>query len=273
MRPVFLGRLAGIVFVAGIGLFAGNVLAATRSSPATSDTSLPPVLQQAANAGKLTVTRRFPTDAPHITGYVIEVKGRHHIVYGDHGYLIFGHMVSPKGRDLSESYDHKYLPQPDVGKVVHKLESGKHLIQQGPKNAPVLYVFADPNCIYCHRFYKQAEPLVKSGKLRIRWVMVGFLKPTSMGRAAAILSSDNPAGALVRNENGFNDSREEGAIKPMAKPPRALKAVIREHEKLMARAGGAGTPTLLYRTAKGKWKARTGVPPDGWLKKYVHGKH
>ncbi|MGN8200154.1 thiol:disulfide interchange protein DsbG [Salinisphaera sp. RV14] len=255
--------------VAGAGLLATTLAASAQPTqkPATSD--LPPVLAKAVKNGSLTVDRQFKTDVPGVTGYVLENDGQHQIVYGDHGYLFMGQMVSPEGKNMSAQYTDKYVPKPDVGKVVDQLKKTGHLVQQGPNDAPVIYVFADPNCIYCHRFYQQAEPLVKAGKLQLQWALVGFLKSSSMGRAAAILSAKDPARALVENENGFDEDSEEGGIKPVASPSAKLKHVINRHYKQMSSAGGNGTPTLLYKK-DGHWAAKIGAPGKAWLKNYIH---
>lgn len=258
-------RLAAL---AGLGLLATTLAAGAQPTkkPATSD--LPPVLAKAVKSGSLQVDRQFKTDVPGVTGYVLQKSGQHQIVYGDHGYLFMGQLVSPEGKNMSAEYTDKYVPKPDVAKVVDQLKDTGHLVQQGPDDAPVIYVFADPNCIYCHRFYQQAESLVQAGKLQLQWVMVGFLKDSSMGRAAAILSAKDPAKALVENENGFDEDSENGGIKPVDSPSDKLKNVINSHYEQMSSAGGTGTPTLLYKH-DGHWAAKIGAPGKAWLKNYI----
>lgn len=257
-----------LAVAAGLGLLiaTGAAPAASTDKPAAGD--LPPALAKAVDSGSLEVKRQFKTDVPGVTGYVLEKNGQHQIVYGDHGYLFMGQLVSPKGENLSAQYTDKYVPKPDAAKVVNELKKTGHLVQQGPDDAPVLYVFADPNCIYCHRFYQQAESLVKAGKLRLQWAMVGFLKSSSPGRAAAILSARDPAKALVENENGFDEQSENGGIKPVDSPSDKIEKALDAHAKQMSEAGGTGTPTLLYRH-DGGWAAKVGAPGKAWLKHYV----
>lgn len=66
----------------------------------------------------------------------------------------------------------------------------------------VIYVFFDPNCVFCHFAWKALQPYVKAG-LQVRWVPVGFLKPTSAQRAAAIREAKTPTQALDFNEQHF----------------------------------------------------------------------
>jgi thiol:disulfide interchange protein DsbG len=67
-------------------------------------------------------------------------------------------------------------------------------ILDGKKEAPVIvYVFADPFCPYCKQFWQQARPWVESGKVQLRTLLVGVIKPESPATAAAILAAKDPA--------------------------------------------------------------------------------
>lgn len=244
----------------------GALASAQAATPDSND--MPPVLKQAADAGSLTVDKSFATELSGVTGYVIERSGRHQIVYGQDGYLFMGQLVSPAGKNLSAAYADEYLPKPDVAKVVDQLEDTGRLIQQGADDAPVMYVFADPNCTYCHRFYEQAEPLVKAGKLQLRWALVAMVKKSSMGRAAAIITADDPLDALVENEAGFDEQSENGGIAPLDSVPDDLEQVLKQNYRQMTAAGGTGTPTLLYKQ-DGGWVAKVGAPGRAWLQQYV----
>lgn len=256
------------VAMAGVGLLSAAVWAQAEPTEKAGQDALPPVLQQAVESGSLTVNQRFETDVPGVTGYVIERGGRKQIVYGQAGYLFMGQLVSPEGKNLSAAYADRYIPKPEIAKVVDQLNKTGQLIQQGADDAPIIYVFADPNCTYCHRFYEQADSLVKAGELQLQWAMVGFVKRSSAGRAAAILSANDPLAALVENEAGFDESTENGGIAPADSIADEVKTVLDAHAKQMAAAGGTGTPTLLYRQ-NGEWVAKVGAPGTDWLQTYV----
>ena len=149
-------RLVGAA-LATVALLAGSTTAglaadktASADKPAIND--LPKVLQESVKSGQIEVVRRFKTDVPGLAGYVLSQSGQHQIVYSENGYLIVGKIVSPEGKNLSATYTDKYVPKPDLAKVVEQLRNTDHLVQQGPDDAPMMYVFADPNCIYCHKF-------------------------------------------------------------------------------------------------------------------------
>ena len=68
---------------------------------------------------------------------------------------------------------------------------------------PQFTVFIDPNCVFCHQFYQDAAPLVKSGKLSVRIVLVAILEQSSFVRASEILSAGHPLTWYLRNEQHF----------------------------------------------------------------------
>lgn len=233
---------------------------------------LPPMLQSLVAAGKVEVLSRFGTELPGLTGYLVRHEGSTDVVYGERGYLFVGHLISPQGADLTESYQQRYKPKPDYAAVIGRLDGGGHLIAEGAPRAPLLYVFADPNCSICYRFYRMAEPLVAAGKLQLRWVMVGFLQPTSIARATAILTARDPRGALHADEDRFDTVHEKGGIAPAPAEDRAVQAVLQAHLAAMQQVGGIGTPTLLYRNERGRWAAQVGLPERGWLAGYARGR-
>jgi thiol:disulfide interchange protein DsbG len=97
--------------------------------------------------------------------------------------------------------------------------------------------------------------------LKVHIIQVGFLKPSSLGKAAAILSSKDPAAALTKDELKFNVSGEEGGITPNMSDAEAVREV-RENNAWMAAQEIRGTPYLLYRNTKGKPQAVAGYVAD-----------
>jgi thiol:disulfide interchange protein DsbG len=230
------------------------------------------MLASLAAAGKVKVVSQFATEVPGLRGYVISSQDGTQVVYGDHGYLFVGHIITPKGADLTDNYRARYSPKPDLGEVVSKLDANGHLINEGRSSAPLLYVFADPNCSFCYRFYRMAEPLVSSGRLQLRWVMVAFLQSSSTAKATAILSAADPRAALHADEDRFDVAHESGGIAPASSQDKTLQQVLQAHVSAMDALGAGGTPTLLYRDAHGHWSAQVGLPTGDWLTQYAQRK-
>lgn len=253
----------------GITLACGLVIAA--ASPAwaapESSTHYPKVLQSMVAAGKLKVVKQFPTDKAGMTGYIVKRGGYQTVVYSSDGYLMLGPLYGPDGKNLSQQYARKYTPKPNVAKVIDGLDA-ERLVTEGPDTAPTLYVFADPNCIFCHKLYEQTAPLVNAGKLQIHWVMVGVLGPSSVGRATTILGATDPAAALARNEANFDAESEQGGV-AIGKTNADISQVLTTNRQAMIDVGSTGTPTVLFQDPSGEWQAREGLPPGGWLKNYA----
>jgi thiol:disulfide interchange protein DsbG len=130
-------------------------------------------------------------------------------------------------------------------------------------HGPVLMAFMDPNCIWCHRFYEAAMPLVEAGKIHLRVALVGFLKPTSAAKAAAILASKHPARALAFDESHFNVATEEGGIPPDNHAPTSIRKAVSYNTWLLIHTGEEATPTLLYFTKDRQWRLQHGLGAHG----------
>ena len=126
-------------------------------------------------------------------------------------------------------------------------------IQEG-HSGPVIYDFQDPNCPYCHVMYDHEAPLIKAGKLTVRYVPVAFLTPQSPAEAAAWLQSPHPLMALKHFETIVGPALHSGSYRllpkttPTAKTTKELKLNL----DMMSALGFDGTPAILYRVKSGQ---------------------
>ncbi|MBN3809853.1 thiol:disulfide interchange protein DsbG [Paraburkholderia sp. Ac-20347] len=135
-------------------------------------------------------------------------------------------------------------------------------IVEGASGANVkstLYVFMDPNCIFCHLVWKALQPYEAAG-LQVHWIPMGFLKPDSPGKAAALLQAKNPAALLKVLETHYNEKDESGGIAPLATIPAAAKAQLDSNMQLFQDLGFQGTPSIIYQGSGGRWADYDGVP-------------
>ena len=133
---------------------------------------------------------------------------------------------------------------------------------------PMITVFIDPNCIYCHSYLDSTLfPLVKQGKLRVKILPVGFLHPSSLPKAWHLLADG--ASALTKNEAGFNVQTESGALtgytvsqaNTVKIPNTGLtvgQGVMANNILLKAIDGGFATPTTVVKV-NGKLESFTGA--------------
>ncbi|WP_240655802.1 thioredoxin fold domain-containing protein [Paraburkholderia phosphatilytica] len=115
-----------------------------------------------------------------------------------------------------------------------------------------IYVFMDPNCIFCHFTWKALQPYEAAG-LQVHWIPLAFLKPDSPGKAAALLqSSDGPA-LLKTLETHYSVKTESGGIAPLPSIPPAARSKLDANLQTFQDLGFQGTPTIIYQASGGRW--------------------
>jgi len=134
----------------------------------------------------------------------------------------------------------------------------------------VLYVFFDPNCPYCRKVYEGLRTQVEFGDVELRWIPIGILMTTSLGKAATMLESDDPTAALHRNEHRFStDTGQFGGIEEEPAPREETLQRLARNLALLRRSGQDAVPSLLYRGRDGKAYFVRGAPPPSALAKIL----
>jgi thiol:disulfide interchange protein DsbG len=147
-------------------------------------------------------------------------------------------------------------------------------IADGRDDAPrKVYVFTDPNCPFCAKFWADARTWVDAGKVQLRHVIVGILTPSSAGRAAALLAAPDPVAALATHEQAHAGPTQqalaaggrprplgEAGVKPLFSVPAAVKAQLDANAMLMTAYGLQATPAVVWLNDKGQAQARQGIP-------------
>lgn len=190
----------------------------------------------------------------------------------DGKHVIAGTLLDAQGNEVAQAALEQAVRGPMTAGAWNKLESS-HWIEDGRKGAPrTVYVFTDPNCPYCNKFWADARPWVDSGKVVLRHVMVGILTPTSAGKAAALLADKDPAAALAAYERGHMEHNGksiasgrarplgDAGLKPLNSIPAAVQAKLAANERLMASLGLQATPAMAWQDADGTVQMRTGAP-------------
>lgn len=219
-------------------------------------------LVSSASHGAVKVLKVFPA-GDGITGAVTQdASSRKSIVFvSPHATILFpGGAFDRNGVNLAQE---NMVTQ---GVYIAPAELAKRVVPRAfmvGKKGPILTAFIDPNCYWCHELYTKFYPRIQSGDLRMRVVMVGFLKPDSAARAAAILAAKDPAAALHEDEVKFDLKQEEGGYKIPASVPQKFLDQVREDTQNMGDAGQISTPGLLF-CAKGTGTLtyQLGMPQD-----------
>lgn len=204
-----------------------------------------------------------------LTGYTIEMQGQTTTAYvlpgGEHA--VIGTLIDADGNNLSR-------PQLDAAQreglrsgTWSQLEESDWIRDGSPDADRVIYVLTDPNCPFCHRFWRAARPWVEAGRVQLRHIMVGVLKSDSAPKSATLLAAENPAQALVEHEQGY----AEGGVSPAAEIPPEARRAVRRNNTLMKELGFRATPTILYRDGEGGIRSKQGLPRGNELERIMGG--
>jgi len=163
------------------------------------------------------------------------------------------------------------LVGPKSAVSMQAIESASSIVEgaQGKDVKNTIYVFMDPNCIYCHFTWKALQAYEANG-LQVHWIPIGFLKPDSAGKAAALLQASDGGTLLKQLENGYSVKTESGGIAPLESINPQTQTKLAANLKLFDTGGFEGTPTLIYRDDHGKWVDMDGMPKLGDLGTLLH---
>jgi thiol:disulfide interchange protein DsbG len=252
---------------------AGTAPVAGASVGAPLDINAPATLERAkalvygSSHNNLQATRLFANDWTRRVGVIgvvtngVSAPAPGVVFMSKDGSVLFPMAYNDQAENLSQKAmeDEGVLMKADEA-LTHAADASAKGILSG-KKGPIVTVFMDPNCFYCHKFFTDIAPAVDAGKVRVRYVMGAFLKPDSAGKSAAILADKNPLAALTRDEKNFNVPTEEGGIEPVASPAPDIARVIQANTELLGKVGPVSTPTLLF-CSQGKVQMTKGAPPD-----------
>jgi thiol:disulfide interchange protein DsbG len=245
---IFSRNFLGLFLTTSLGLGLLGLGACTPQEPMKSETTkkqeksvapltasaVPPVALTGEQKGELLignlthhyvqVTDHF--DAPGgLIGYVIQPVGkkRGSILYTDQAgeYLFSGNIVSATGENITQQETNTYVDSKVIGEMYQEIGQ-LNFFTQGKETAPhKLYIIFDPNCSICHIVFSMVQPMIDSGDLQVRWVPVGIMQASSVGKSAAILmgADDEARVALLKqDENNFDMKTESGGIPELKKP-------------------------------------------------------
>ena len=127
-----------------------------------------------------------------------------------------------------------------------------------------LYVFYDPNCPYCHRLYQQLLPYVARGAVQVSWITVGFLAPSSLRKAAAIVQAHDPLAALRRHQRRYTEAdagHREDAPAVTIEP--ATRARLQRNLQMLRAVRAPGVPLTVWRGRDGQSRMMFGdIAPE-----------
>ena len=228
-------------------LFASLCAGAAAAPPSTTTAS---ALVDRITHGQVIVDRTFAGPAENLTGIIghVAASPAHKVLFWevDGRYLLDGSLFDAAGTNLSrqaavaQGVIPKPMPAAEVAALAAKA-AGFTVGHAGPR----IVAFEDPNCSACHLFMRAVAGDIQAGKLRVRVIPVGMVKPDSARRAAAILAAKHPAEAWRANEKDFDMQREEGGYAIGPTIPESALAQVESNTALLGRTGKMATPAIL----------------------------
>jgi thiol:disulfide interchange protein DsbG len=229
-------------------------------------------LIQKVTQGQVQVLQQF-VGPNNLVGLVVQSpRGEKAVIYVDKNaqYIVIGNVITADGQSQTANDTEKYV-NTEIAQKAWASAASTAWVLDGSANAKhLIYAIADPNCSACHKFYTDTRPYVEKGDLAIRWILVGFLRPSSQGMAMAIINAKDPAALLKQNESQFNMDKEQGGIKPIDNPSADLKAKFAGNMKFMSDHQFTVTPTIIFLDAQGKAHTVMGALPEPQLKDMVN---
>ena len=118
---------------------------------------------------------------------------------------------------------------------------------------------------HCNQLWREARPLVQSGQLQLRHIMVAVLRPSSEGKAAAILKAPSPEKALASHAQAYANAHGKDpdslGIAALTRIPLSARDALANNLSLMTAMGIRATPATIWKNAQGLVQTRTGMPP------------
>lgn len=239
-------------------------LAGCQSHPASPDKAQLAALIKTATAGKGVLDDTFAGPSG-LTGLVVKgPNGEGMVVWAtpDGQNLLVGSLLDAQGRNQTVTATEAYLgasqPKSATSQTSAEFLAATRTaaaVYQGAGDK-TLYVYVDPNCIFCHKLAESLMHKTLPAGVRIAWIPVGFLKPDSTGKGAAILAGGWDA--FVQNEQGYVEASESGGVTPSTDA--AAMAQVTANTELLRRTGRVSTPTLVYQDVKQGAQVVAGMP-------------
>ena len=218
--------------------------------------NLPDVLRGAQASNNLKVIKEF-TAVSGLQGWVIKDgrEGKDVVIYTteDGKVLVAGMLLDAKGENLTSKFSEMHVPKPDYTPAFNAFQKEAATVLVGdPKASAEVTVLLDVNCGFCKIFHRLVSPAIAAGELRVRYVPVGILGPTSVDKAAALLHSKDPFAFL-------SAAATTGAPESSGTPE--LVAKVKSNTEMMKRYGFNGTPAVFYKAKGDTLTVATGLPP------------
>lgn len=125
-----------------------------------------------------------------------------------------------------------------------------------------MLVFFDPQCPHCANLWVAARPL--RDRIRMVWMPVAFISPSSAPQGVAILSAQDPAATMDLHESLLKGGQGGLAVSGPVDAEKLAK--VKANTELWRRIDGNSVPYFVYRVAAdGPYGSQSGGMPTAQL--------
>lgn len=225
-------------------------------------------------AGKdVKVTKTFDTDVG-LNGHVVQAEGKPPIiVFTDkkNQFLFSGIVMDATGRNLTREAAMKYLPKKmetvgegtsttkPVTEMIKTANASGSLIEMGKGTAKrEMYILGEPNCGYCKQIFRDLQPALQSGRVKVKWLMVGF-NPDGVNKSAWALDQREQGKALSAVFSGQASGLGS----------KASQDKIAANVDFMSKFGVRGTPYVFSKSKDGAGQTAPGAIPAKEIASFI----
>ena len=128
----------------------------------------------------------------------------------------------------------------------------------GSATAPnLLYMVADPGCPFCHQTWDYIRPFIASNQLRVRVIMISFLKGSDP-KAMEIMASPKPGIRYMETDAGAHMGTMK--IDPNSDHYKSMAGHLLNNRQFTEKFAIEGTPFLAYQDKEGQFYISKGLP-------------
>ncbi len=128
----------------------------------------------------------------------------------------------------------------------------------GSATAPnLLYMVADPGCPFCHQTWDYIRPFIASNQLRVRVIMISFLKGSDP-KAMEIMASPKPGIRYMETDAGAHMGTMK--IDPNSDHYKSMAGHLLNNRQFTEKFAIEGTPFLAYQDKNGQFYISKGLP-------------
>ncbi len=155
------------------------------------------------------------------------------------------------------------VPQADVARLAFEAAArGTGFVAGQALAAREVRVFFDPQCPHCAALWSASKPLLD--RIRMVWMPVAFIGPTSGPQGALLLSSADASGAMDQHESRL--AAGQGGLAVPGPADEGLLTKIKANTEIWRQLKAESVPHMVYRVgASGPYGVQSGGLPTAQL--------